>query len=188
MQFSLKHEILQTKDEKDFVQVRNQRKQTRNYPKTNSEKIRPVIITINPRPTQVHFAQSKKNSFLQLKINGIREFPKTDIFIQPEDDKSSRDCLMNAANRHNVLPNISINARNTLSKPESKPSFVIVTVHHSIQENEVKEELLSNKPMNVIKVLQITSRATRKLTKLIRVITDFSNHVIAAVKHSVKIG
>ena len=42
--------------------------------------------------------------------------------------------------------------------------------------------------MNVIKVLQITIRATGKPTKLIRVITDFANHVTAAVKHGVKIG
>ena len=52
----------------------------------------------------------------------------------------------------------------------------------------MKEELLNNNAMNVIKVLRITSRATGKPKKLIRVITDCSNHVTAAIKHCVKIG
>ena len=52
----------------------------------------------------------------------------------------------------------------------------------------MKEELLNNNAMNVVKVLRITSRATGKPTKLIRVITDCSNHVTAATKHGVKIG
>ena len=107
------------------------------------------------------------------------------IFIQPE-DQTTRECVMNASNLQLVFPNTSINARNTLPKVKSKPSFVIVNIHQSIQENEVKEELLNNNAMNVIKVLRITSRATGKPTKLIRVITDSSNHVAAAVKHGAK--
>ena len=95
---------------------------------------------------------------------------------------------MNASNLQLVFPNTSINARNTLPKAKSKPSFVNVNVHQSIQENQVKEELLNNNAMNVIKVLQISSRATGKPTKLIRVISDSSNHVTAAVKHGVNIG
>ena len=71
---------------------------------------------------------------------------------------------------------------------KSRPSFVIVNVHHSIQENKLKEELLNNKAINVIKVFRITSRATEKPTKLIHVLTDCSNHVRAATKHGVKIG
>ena len=95
---------------------------------------------------------------------------------------------MNASNLQLVFPNTSINARNTLPKAKPKTSFVIVNVHQSIQENEVREELLNNNAMNVIKVLRITSRATGKPTKLIRVITDSSNHVTAAVEYGVKIG
>ena len=140
-----------------------------------------MIKTINPRPTQVHFARLMRNNFPQLAPNN------NDFFIQPE-DQTTRECLMNASNLQLVFPNTSINARNTLPKAKSKPSFVIVNVHQSIQENEVKEELLNNNAMNLIKVLRITSRATGKPTKLIRVITDSSNHVTAAVKHSVNIG
>ena len=49
------------------------------------------------------------------------------------------------------------------------------------------EKFLKNNALNVIKVHPITNRATRKATKLIRVITDCSNHVISAVKDGVKI-
>ena len=95
---------------------------------------------------------------------------------------------MNTSNLKLVFPNTSVNARNSLPKAKTKPSFVIVNVHHSLQEYEVKEEILNNNAMNVIKVLLITSRATGKPSKLIRVITDCSNQVTAAIKHSVKIG
>ena len=81
-----------------------------------------------------------------------------------------------------------MNTRNTLPKTKSKPSFVIVNVHHSIQENEIEEELLNNNGMNVVKVSRIMSRASGKPKKLIRVITDSTNHVLAAQKHGVKIG
>ena len=129
-----------------------------------------------------------RSSFPQLKINCIRELPNSnDFFIQPE-DQSSRECLLNAPNLQLVFPNTSVNARNTLPKAKTKPSFVIVNVHHGIQENEMKQELLNNNAMNVIKVLRITSRATGKPTKLIRLITDCSNHVTAAIKHGVKVG
>ena len=174
-----------SQDEQDFVQVRSKRKRTQNHPNLNSETIRPLIITINPRPTQVDFARSMRNSFPQLKVNCIRKLPNIfDFFTQPE-DQSSRECLMNASNLQHVFPNTSVNARNTLPKVKSKHSFVITNVHHSNQENEVKEELLNNNAMNVIKVLRITSRATGKPTKLIRVIIDCSNHVTAAIKHGV---
>ena len=77
-----------------------------------------------------------------------------------------------------------MNTRNTLRKTKSKPSFVIVNVHHSIQENELKEELLSNNGMNVVKVSSIISRASGKPTKVIRVITDSTSHV-PAQKHKI---
>ena len=95
---------------------------------------------------------------------------------------------MSSINLQQVFPNAIVNAINTLLKAKSKPSFVIVNVHHSIQEDEIKEELLSNSRMNVVKVSMIVSRASGKLTKLIRVTTDSTNHVSAAQKHGVKIG
>ena len=112
-------------DEQDFVQVRNQRKRTRNYPKPNSETIRPVMITISQRPTQVHFARSMRNSFPQLKINCTRELPNNvDFFIQPE-DQSSRECLMNTSNLQHVFPNTHVNTRNTLSSQKPNTNTVL---------------------------------------------------------------
>ena len=129
-----------------------------------------------------------RSSFPQLKINCIRELPNSNDFIIQPEDQSSRECLMNASNLQLVFPNTSVNARNTFPKAKTRPSFVIVNVYHSIQEKELKEKLLNNNAMNVIRVLRIKSRATGKPTKLIRVITDCSNHVTAAIKHGVKIG
>ena len=110
-----------------------------------------------------------------------------DFFIQPE-NKASRDSLMSSINLQQVFPNPIVNARITLPKTKSKPSFVIVNGHHSLQEDEIKEELLSNKGMNVVKVTRIISRASGKPTKLIRGLTDSTNHVSAAQKHGVMIG
>ena len=129
-----------------------------------------------------------KTKFPQLKIQRIRELTNSsDFFIQPE-NKASRDSLMSNTNLQQVFPNANVNTRNTLPKTKSKPSFDIVNVNHSIQENEIKEELLSNNGMNVVEVSRIISRAIGKPTKLIRVITYSTNHVLAAQKHGVKIG
>ena len=179
-----------SQDEQDFIQVQNERKRFRNQNERNSisEPVRPIVITINPRQNQVQFARAMKTKFPQLKIQRIRELPNSfDLFIQPE-NKASRDSLMSNTNLQQVFPNANVNTRNSLPKAKPKPSFVIVNVHHSIQENEIKEELLSNNGMNVVKVSRIISRARRKPTKLIRVITDLTNHVLAAQKHGVKFG
>ena len=89
-----------------------------------------------------------RNSFLQLKTNCIRELSNNNyFFIQPE-DQSSIECPMNASNLQLVFPDTSFNARNTLPKAKSKPTSVILTVHPSIQEYEVKEELLDTNAVN----------------------------------------
>ena len=182
-----------SQDEQDFIQVQNKRKRFRNQNERNSisETVRPIVITINPRLTQVQFARAMKTKFPQLKIQRIRELPNSsDFLIQPE-NKASRDSLMSNMSNTNlqqVFPNANVNTRNTLPKAKSKPSFVTVNVHHSIQENEIKEELLTNNGMNIVKVSRIISRANGKPTKLIRGKTDSRNHVLAAKKHGVKIG
>ena len=80
-----------------------------------------------------------------------------------------------------------INVRITLQKARSKPSFVNVNVHHSIQESELIEELSCNDGMNVVKESGIISRANGKPTKLIRVKTEPTNQVLAAQRHVVQI-
>ena len=123
-----------------------------------------------------------KKKFPQLKIQRIRELPNSsDFFIQPE-NKASRDSLMSNPNMQQVLPNANVNTRNTLPKAKSKPSFVIVNVHHSIQENEIKEQILSNNGMNLVKVSKIISRASGKPTKLIRVIKRFNKSCFSSTK------
>ena len=95
---------------------------------------------------------------------------------------------MSIINLQRVFPNAIGNTRNTLPKAKSKLSFVTVSVHHSIQGGEIKQELLSNNGLNVVKVSRIISRSSGKPTKLIRVITDSTNHFSAAQKHGVNIG
>ena len=73
---------------------------------------------------------------------------------------------MSSTNLQQVFPKAIVNTRNTRPKAKSKPSFVIVNVHHSNQENEIKAELLSNNGMNGVKVSRIISRASGKPTNL----------------------
>ena len=72
------------------------------------------------------------------------------------------------------------------TKAKSNPSPVIVNVHHSIQEGKKQKELLSNNGMNRVKMSRIISRASGKPTKIFRVITDSTNHVLAVQKHECK--
>ena len=95
---------------------------------------------------------------------------------------------MLSLNLNQSFPNAKPNVRNTLHEPKTKPSSVIANVHHSITEDEVKEELLNNNAMNVTKATRITSQATGQPTKLIRVSTESNNQDNAAEKHGVKIG
>ena len=141
---------------------------------------------MNPRPTQVQVARAMKTKIPQLNLELVGKFPFSfNFFIQPK-NKASRDSLMSSINLQQVLPNAIVNARNVLPKAKSKTSFVIVNVHHSIQEDEMKEEQLRNNGMNVTKVSKITSRTSGKPTKLIRVKTDSTNLVLAAQKNGAK--
>ena len=58
---------------------------------------------------------------------------------------------MLSVNLNQALPNSKENARNTLPKPNSRPSFVIANVYHSFTEDEVKEDFLNNNGRNVNK-------------------------------------
>ena len=68
-----------SQDEQDFVQVRKNASEPEII-QNPTQSIRPITITINPRPIQVYFARSMRNSFPQLKINCIRELPNTNDF------------------------------------------------------------------------------------------------------------
>ena len=145
------------------------------------------MFQLIPDHQKIQFARAIKSCFPAVKIKQIKALKdNSDFFIQPE-DLASRECLM-SLNLNQTFPNSKVNARNTLPKLKTKPSFVIVKVHHSITEDEVKEELLNNNGMDVTKVSRIASRPTGQPTKLIRVITESNNQVNAAQKHGVKIG
>ena len=165
-----------TQEESDFTEVRNKRKCLRKAP-TPVNNVRSMIFSIDPRPSQFQFAKAPGSKFPAVKIKQIRELKnKTDFFIQQE-DLTSRECLMLSLNLNQAFPNAKVNARNTLPKPKTKPGFVIVNVHNSITEDDLKEELLNNNAMNATKVSRITSRATGQPTKLIRVIAESNNQV-----------
>ena len=96
-----------SQDEQDFIQVQNNRKRFRNQNERTSisETIRPIVITINPRPSQVQFSQAMKTKFPELKTQRIRDLPN--FFIQPE-NKASRDSLMSNTNLQQVFPNANV--------------------------------------------------------------------------------
>ena len=177
-----------TQDENDFNEVRSKRKRFRKQAQIPINSVRPIVVSIDPRPSQIQFARAIRLNFPVVKIKHIGELKNnTDFFIQPE-DLASRECLMLTVNLTQAFPNATVNARNTLPKLRTKPSFVIVNVHRSISVEEIKVEFLINNAMNVNKDTRIKSRATSQPTKLIRVITDSNNHVSAGQKHDVKIG
>ena len=168
-----------TQDESDFTDVRIKRKRFRKQMPTPNNNLRPMIVSIDPRRSQIQVARAMKSNFPAVKIKQMRELKNnTDFFIQPE-DLATREWLMLSLNLNQAVQIAEVNARNTLPKPKTKPSFVVVNVHHNITEDEVKEELLTN-GMDVTKVSRITSRATGQPTKLIRVITESNNQVNAA--------
>ena len=145
-----------TQDESDFTEVMNKRKRFRKVP-TPINNVRPMIVSIDPRPSEIQFAKAIRSKFPALKIKQVRELRiNTDFFIQSE-DLISRECLMLSLNLNQASPNAKLNAGNTLPKPNTKPSFVIVNVHHSITEDEVKEELLNNNTINATKGSRITN-------------------------------
>ena len=145
-----------------------------------------MIVSIDPRASQIRFARANKSNFLATKIKQMRKLKnKTDFFIQPE-DLGSRECLILPLNINQACPNAKVNARNTLPKAKTKPCFFLVNFHHSITEDVVKKEHLNNIGMNVNKVSRITSRATGQPKKLIRMITKSNNQVNAVKVHGFK--
>ena len=177
-----------TQDESDFTEVRNKRKRFRKKVPTPTNNVRPMIDSIDPRTSQIQFARAIKSNFPAVKIKQIRQLKKNTEFFNQSEDLASRESQILSLNLSQAFPNAKVNARHTLPKPKIKPSFVIVNVHHSITEDEGKEELLNNNGKDVTKVSRITSRATGQPTKLIRVLTESNNQVTAAQKHGVKIG
>ena len=64
---------------------------------------------------------------------------------------------MSSINLQQVFPNAIVNARKTLPRAKSKSTFVVFNLHHSIQKEEIRKELLSKNGMNVVKMSGIIS-------------------------------
>ena len=153
-----------TQDESNFNEVRSKRKRFRKQAQIPITNVRTIVVYIDPSPSQIQFARAIRSNFTVVKIKHIRELKnKTDFFIQTE-DLASRECLMLTVNLTQAFPSATVNVRNTLPKPKTKPSFVLVNVHHSISEDEIKAELPNNNARNVSKITRITSRATGQPT------------------------
>ena len=56
-----------TQDESDFIEVRNKRKRFRKQPQ--SKKVRPTIVSIDPRNSKIQFAREIKFCSRQDKAN-----------------------------------------------------------------------------------------------------------------------
>ena len=148
-----------TQDESDFNEVRNKRKRFRKQAQIPITNVRPIVASIDPRPSQIHFARAIRSNLPEVKIKHIRKLKNNRDIVQPE-VLASRECLMRTVNPTQAFPNVAVSARNTLPKPKTKPSFVIVNVRHSISVDEIKVELLNNNAMNFYKVKRIKSQAT----------------------------
>ena len=56
-----------TQDESDFTEVRNKRKRFRKVP-TSINNVRPMIVSIDPRLSQIQFAKAIRSKFPAVKI------------------------------------------------------------------------------------------------------------------------
>ena len=57
-----------TQDESDFIEVRNKRNRFRKQVPNPVNIVRPMIVLIDPRPSQIQFAKAIKSNFPAVKI------------------------------------------------------------------------------------------------------------------------
>ena len=75
-----------TQDESDFTEVRNKRKRFKKQVPAPTNNVRPTIVSIDLRPSQIQFARAIKSNFPAVEVKQIRELKNnTDFFIQSED-------------------------------------------------------------------------------------------------------
>ena len=153
---------------------------------TLSENIRPPIVSTRPRTTKIQPARAIRMRCPMVKTKHIREHKNETVFCIQSEHSASRDCLMLPSNPQGALHNATLNARNAIPKSKSLVGLVIVNVHHSKKESEIKWELLKNKTKDVIKVTRIIGRKTTA-AKLIRLIISSNNQVITAPKNAIRL-
>ena len=57
-----------TQDKSDFTDVRNKRKGFRKQVPAPINNVRPMIVSIDPRPSQIQFARAIRSNFPAIKI------------------------------------------------------------------------------------------------------------------------
>lgn len=149
--------------------------------------IQPIILQMNPRPTQLILARTIRATFPNVNVLQCRELRNGDeIFIQPA-NALSRLTIANITNLQYMFPNSKIAIRSPMQKKKEAPSYVITNVSFNYSVEDIKTEL-NNCELPPKEVSRIVSRATNKQTKLIRVFASHPSHVITAVKNGVILG
>lgn len=149
---------------------------------------KPMIIQIQPRPSQIMLARKIKETFPFAFVAHSRELRSPDeIFVQPGDE-NTRKLLFNVINLNSMFPNSTIAVRNPLQRQNVQPSYVITNVSHDFTLEDIKQELAKTNSMPAKEISRIVSRATNQPTKLIRVFTTNPEHALSAVKHGVYLG
>ena len=73
-----------TQDESDFTEVRSKSKRFRKQAQVPITNVRPIVLSLDPRPSQIQFARAIRSNFQMVKIKHIRELKNNaDFFIQP---------------------------------------------------------------------------------------------------------
>ena len=60
-----------TQDESDFNEVRSKRKRFRKQTQIPITNVRPIVVSIDPRPSQIQFARAIRSNFPVVKIKHI---------------------------------------------------------------------------------------------------------------------
>lgn len=174
-------------DEEGFTPTRGKKRKGNFLNSPPKPAVKPIILQINPRPSQLVLARSIRATFPNVQIVHCRELRSMDeIFIQPRDELS-RSTLADVTNLHVLFPNARMSVKTPISKQKEADSYVITNVSFDYTLDDIKAEL-TRCDMPPKEVSRITSRATNNQTKLIRVFTSNPTHVAKAVKHGIYLG
>lgn len=156
-------------------------------PKTPASSVKPIIVSMAPRPAQIFVARAIRATFPHVRVLQCRELRNpNEMFIQPADE-SSRTILSNQSNLNLMFPNVQISTRSPIQKQKETPSYVITNVSFNYTLDDIKLELsYCNLPPKDLS--RIVSRVTNKETKLIRVFAAHPSHVVRAVENGVTLG
>lgn len=153
-----------------------------------AEQYPPVILIMDPRPSEVEFARKLRANQRNLCIRGVKLLRNPKELLVIPANPGAVHFLCNINELKQIFENTNIKVRKPLPKQKTDPSFVIVNVNHGISAEDVTEELKINNNIHPKKVSRIISRATGKPTKLFRVVTSNEAQCQAAVRSGVQIG